>query len=179
MMLASQFGIIPLAGSIAVGLIFLESGFGKLRHRKLLPGIVANYRLLPAGLVGPFSVTLPSVEIMIGAALLVNLAPATNMAGASLLGLFALAMAINLGRGRRDISCGCGRPDLGHRISWELVLRNLALAALLLVPRPSTAGLTPLDVGMAIAAGLGIYLVYALFEAIARLAATSQALSRR
>ena len=179
MTLASQFGMIPLAGSIAVGLVFLESGFGKFRHRKLLPGIVANYRLLPAGLVGTFSLILPSAELVVGGALLANLAPAANIAGASLLGLFALAMAINLGRGRRDISCGCGRPDLSHRIGWELVLRNLAMAVLLLVPQPSTAGLTPLDVGMAIAAGLGIYLVYALFEAIARLAATSQALSRR
>jgi hypothetical protein len=32
---------------------------------------------------------------------------------------------------------------------------------------------------MVIAAGFGLYLAYALFEAISRLAATSQALSRR
>jgi hypothetical protein len=179
MTFASQFAIIPLAGAVAVGLIFLESGFSKLRHRRLLPGIVANYRLLPDGLVAPFSALLPFVEIVLGAALLANLAPAAPIAGASLLGLFALAMAINLGRGRRDISCGCGRPELGHRIGWGLVLRNVVLAALLVAPRPSAAGLTPLDVAMAIAAGFGLYLAYALFEAISRLAATSQALSRR
>jgi 1,4-dihydroxy-2-naphthoate octaprenyltransferase len=42
-------------------------------------------------------------------------------------------MAINLGRGRRDIDCGCFATVLRQRLSWPLVLRNLLLAALALL----------------------------------------------
>ncbi|WP_289141256.1 MauE/DoxX family redox-associated membrane protein [uncultured Brevibacillus sp.] len=47
--------------------------------------------------------------------------------GGLLLILYSVAIAINLLRGRRDISCGCGGVAGNHPISWLLVLRNLLL----------------------------------------------------
>jgi len=52
---------------------------------------------------------------------------------AGLLGLYALAMAINLFRGRNHIDCGCSGPsDRTQIISWSLVKRNLVLVLLAL-----------------------------------------------
>ena len=56
------------------------------------------------------------------------------VSAASLLILFAVAMAINIRRGRRHIDCGCFQSALKQTLSWILVARNAALALLLAVP---------------------------------------------
>ena len=59
--------------------------------------------------------------------------PATRHFGAALaialLVMFALAMAINLVRGRTEIDCGCFKSGLRQTVSGWLVGRNLLLAA--------------------------------------------------
>jgi hypothetical protein len=50
-----------------------------------------------------------------------------------LLVLYAIAMAINLARGRRHIDCGCAGPAARRSISGRLVARNVILATLALV----------------------------------------------
>ncbi len=48
--------------------------------------------------------------------------------------LYALAMGINLLRGRIHIDCGCGGPLAARKtISWPLVLRNLVLTVMTLL----------------------------------------------
>uniref|UniRef100_UPI0003B55052 MauE/DoxX family redox-associated membrane protein n=1 Tax=Novosphingobium sp. B-7 TaxID=1298855 RepID=UPI0003B55052 len=64
---------VALTGRIAtvgVGLVFLTAAAGKLRHRVLLPGVIANYRLLPPALVAPVASALPVAELVLGAWLL-------------------------------------------------------------------------------------------------------------
>ena len=57
------------------------------------------------------------------------LPPAPFAAGAAaLLGLYGLAMAINLGRGRDTIDCGCHGFSGRQRMAGWMVLRNLLLA---------------------------------------------------
>lgn len=113
-----------LAGILAAG------GSSKLAEPLAFAGVVANYRLLPTGLVAPFAFALPVVEVGTALGLLL---PATRPAAAGLaaglLLLFAAAMAINLLRGRGDIDCGCHAGPMRQRIGWPLVVRNLALAA--------------------------------------------------
>ena len=48
----------------------------------------------------------------------------------SLFVLYAVAISINLFRGRRHIDCGCGGD--GTAIGWGLVVRNVVLAGLAL-----------------------------------------------
>ena len=93
------------------------------------------------------------------------LAAATLMA---LLVLFAAAMAINLGRGRSDIDCGCFIGVQKQRISWALVVRNLVLAGfgLMLLVEETGRALAPLD-WVTIGAAAGSLLL--LHEAIGRL----------
>ncbi|WP_298194064.1 MauE/DoxX family redox-associated membrane protein [Novosphingobium sp.] len=172
--------VLGYAGAVGVGLVFLGAGQAKLRHTDLLGGVIANYRLLPTALVAPVAAVLPWLELVVGIGLMIGtwlFAPVAI----GLLVIFAAAMGINIVRGRREIDCGCGRSDLRQPLSWLLVGRNLALAALLalcLVFVPET-GLAPMDRAVAYAGGIAVYLLYLLFNAIGALAASPLAAQRR
>jgi Methylamine utilisation protein MauE len=116
------------AAAIGLGGLFLWSGIAKL-YRGNVVGAIEDYRLLPDFAVRPFASLLPWLELGIGIALLTGFIPALALWLATvLLGLFAIAMAINLLRGRRT-ACGCqGRAD--EMVAWPLVARNAFLATL-------------------------------------------------
>jgi hypothetical protein len=161
-----------LAACVLVALLFLAAGIDKLRHRDLLPGVIANYRLLPEALVAPAAWLLPPVELAVAAGLLLGplagfgLMPA--LAATGLLLLFAAAMAINIGRGRRHIDCGCGHAGLRQQLGWGQVLRNLVLAAGLAMGLavPSAAGLGGAELAMAMISGLVGWLLLLLFQSL-------------
>lgn len=114
-----------------VALVFLSAAIAKMRNWPIFQGVVANYRLLPQVLVGPVTYALPPVEAAIGILLPTGLfAPWTEAAAAWLLVAFAVAMGINLLRGRRHIDCGCFQGTLKQPLSWTLVSRNALLALL-------------------------------------------------
>ncbi|MBT2187284.1 methylamine utilization protein MauE [Sphingobium sp. H33] len=177
--MATALSVTGLAASIGIGLIFTTAGIVKLRHRRLLPGVIANYRLLPDALVSPAATLLPLAEILIGAALIAGLRPVPALLGIALLGLFALAMAINILRGRSHISCGCGRPELSQSLSWTLVLRNLLFGAALLLRLPELATLAGIDLVTAVAAGLSLALLAALMSSIGAIGTAPALASRR
>jgi uncharacterized membrane protein YphA (DoxX/SURF4 family) len=60
---------VGLAGAFG-WLVFVHAGLSKLRHRDVLPGVIANYRLLPDALVAPVAAVLPWAELVLGLALL-------------------------------------------------------------------------------------------------------------
>jgi hypothetical protein len=164
--LQTALSVTGLAGSIGIGLILAGAGFTKLRHRRLLPGVIANYRLLPAALVVPAATLLPWAEVLLGAALIVGIRPLPVLLGIGLLAVFAAAMAINLMRGRAHISCGCGRPELSQSLSWALVARNLLLCAVLSLRLSDMGAVHGIDLVTAIAAGMSLALLTALTGAI-------------
>jgi len=135
-----------IALRLLLALVFLVAGAGKLGHREELEGVIANYRVLPRALAGPFSRVLGPLEILIGLALLAGslASPLAETAAALLLGAFALAMGINLRRGRAHIDCGCFRGTLRQTLRIELVLRNLLLVAAAalcaFMPTPAASG---------------------------------------
>ena len=47
----------------------LLAALGKLTHWRILPGVIANYRLLPRAALAPAALLLPPVELVLGAAL--------------------------------------------------------------------------------------------------------------
>jgi putative oxidoreductase len=115
-----------LAARFVLAFVFLFAGI-----RKVLAGnlgsTVERYRLLPATVVRPVSVTLPIVEATAGFSLAVGFAIAqTSALMGTMLALFSVAVGINLARGR-IIPCGCLGDDK-QAISWGLVVRNVALA---------------------------------------------------
>lgn len=122
----------PLLVAAAIGLIVLVFARALLHKASDFEGFrqtVEDYRVVPAALAGPAAIGLGAVEALAVVGLIV---PATREAAAlgaiGLLGLYAVAMALNLVRGRTSIDCGCGGP--GQSISWTLVARNAVLAAI-------------------------------------------------
>lgn len=178
---AAQLGVLGYAASLGVGLVFTQTASAKLRSTQLFAGVLANYRLLPGFLIAPAALLLPFAEWMVGFGLMLDHASLFAPVAMALLLLFAVAMGINIARGRREIDCGCGRSDLRQPLSWLLVVRNVLLAALLL-PYLGTVpaiGLNLVNRAIAMAGGIAIYLLYLLFNAIGALAASPLAASRR
>jgi hypothetical protein len=130
--ITSQIGAqLAVAIRTLLALVFLAAALGKMRHWLAFQGVLANYRLLPEKLIAPVAYMLPPVE----AALAVWLAadpgsPGAPAAAAVLLLVFAVAMGINLRRGRRYIDCGCFQSTLAQTLSSALVARNVGLALL-------------------------------------------------
>ena len=157
-----------MAASVVCALLFLVAGVDKLRHRALLPGVIANYRLLPEALVAPASALLPVVELVVAAGLLLGVTPWAPVAAMALLLVFAAAMAINIRRGRHHIDCGCGHAALRQPLNWGQVVRNLLLAAMLTpaLLAARTAPLSGADLAVAMAAGAVLYMLMMLFAAL-------------
>lgn len=166
--------LLGVAASVAVALLLAVAGIDKLRHRDLLPGVIANYRLLPDALVAPAAALLPGVELLVAAGLLLGFAPLAPMVAIALLLVFAAGMAINIGRGRRHIDCGCGHVGLRQQLGWSHVARNLVLAtALLPALAAGRAHLGMADAALGAAAGVALYLLLLMFSALGALAASA------
>lgn len=170
--------LIGLTGAFGLGLILTHAAIAKLRHRAVLAGVVANYRLVPEVLVGPVAHALPLVELALGLALLAGGQRLAVAPAALLMLVFAGAMAINLRRGRSHIDCGCGGPQLRQTLSWALVWRNVALAAIVSLRLLPSAPASVFDLGTAIAGGAALFLTTLLFNAIGTLTASPLALRR-
>ncbi len=123
-----------LAIDLFAALILVRAAIGKARDLAAFEGALDGYRLLPFWSLPAAKIGFPVVEAVIAAALLIPpLRALAGYAAAGLLTLFAAAMAINLIRGRREIDCGCGGPGSRQTLSWGLVIRNLLIAAALVI----------------------------------------------
>jgi hypothetical protein len=142
--------IIGLGPALAAGVllpVFLSSVHHKIGDGPAFVETVRQYELLPAGLVKPAYLLLVAIEtaILVGLVFAATRLPALGSA-ALLLALYGAAMAVNLARGRAEISCGCGG---GETIAWRMVARNGFLASL-------ATGCLVLPVGEAVPAVAGI-----------------------
>ncbi|MHB8600241.1 MAG: MauE/DoxX family redox-associated membrane protein [Ktedonobacteraceae bacterium] len=122
------------------GLILLSSGTGKLVHSQQFRQSIQDYHLVPSKLEArlPVSIVLsfviPIAELLASLGLLSGFWLVSSVVLAvSLFVVFSGAMAINLLRGRHDLSCHCGGVVGNHLISWWLVVRNVLFVASLLV----------------------------------------------
>lgn len=153
------------AGRVCIGIIFLLAAVQKARAWRLLPGVMANYRLLPGWAVLPAAALLPPLELLLAISLLsAQLWPWPELMAIALLMLFAGAIAINVAWGRVYIDCGCGQAFLAQHLSRPLVARNLVLVTLLLPSLMPPAPVPMPALLSAVAAGLGFFLLYLLFN---------------
>ncbi|HEX4178601.1 MAG TPA: MauE/DoxX family redox-associated membrane protein, partial [Rhizomicrobium sp.] len=83
--------------------------------------------------------------------------------------VFALAMGINIRRGRDRIDCGCGETFLRQTLSWTLVMRNGLLAVMLTPPLAMTARMSMPLALTGVVAGAALFLLYLLFNILAAL----------
>lgn len=156
---------VAVLASLFLGIVLVAAALPKLRHPDEFQGVVTNYRLLPSFLVAPFSRLLPWVELACAVALMMT--PVRETAAWVATGLFvmfALALAINVGRGRTHIDCGCvRRPTSMSRIGMFHVLRALALAGISLYAAMnpvSVAGISVVSWLMGLAAAALLAMLY-------------------
>jgi len=149
--------------SLSLALLLAVSAMHQLRAAGQWPQMIANYRLLPASLVRPVALSLPLIELACALALLVpRTCPAGALATALLLASFALAMHVNIRRGRTALDCGCAGARPGQGIAGWMVARNLLLAGLallLLSPAPERT-LSMLEIVAAVGTVATLALLY-------------------
>lgn len=128
-MLDPDIGILIVA---AIAMLLASASLQKWRALREFEGVLAAYRLLPDWGLVPLARLLPALELAIAAGLAsVAARPWSALAGAALLLAYAGAIAINLGRGRVDLDCGCAGPGARRPIALWMVVRNVLLAVLL------------------------------------------------
>jgi len=167
--------VVILRASLA--LLFVVAAAHKLRDPEPFRAVLDAYALLPARLAGVAARALPALELVCALALATpRFASAGAVLAAALLALYALAMTVNLLRGRRDLDCGCMGPGAGRKIGGALVLRNaLLLAAALACLLPARArSLTWVD---ACTVPFAVAALAALYAAIEQLLATAPRLA--
>lgn len=151
-----------VAGLVGAGALAKLGRPGRFRRT------LHDYRLLPEAAVAPAGRAVPVVEIALaGMLLLLPFAAMPRLGAAAMLLSFAMAMAVNLLRGRAHIDCGCGSRE--QPIGWLLVARNVALAAG--VAAAPVVAVPPLLAAQALAAGLLVALLAAAFPALKGIAA--------
>ncbi len=117
--------------SLLLSWVFLSAAWHKLRRPDRFRVVLDNYRLLPFPAHALHALVLGLAEAAIGAGLLIASTRTTAATAAIVvLAAYALAIGLNLVRGRREIDCGCSGPGAEQPISWHLVARNCLLAAL-------------------------------------------------
>lgn len=112
-----------------LAVVLLAAGIGKLSDRPAFVEVIHSFRILPARLSRALALSLPWLEVVIGAALALGLW--TRLAAATavvLLAVFSVAIAVNLVRGNA-LECNCFGPLYRGRISGWSLLRNAVLAA--------------------------------------------------
>ena len=110
--------------------IFARAVYAKVRFPKEFADALHGYQLVPENLASGFAGALLALECALVPALLVSAAaPYAAAIAAGVLCLYALAIGINLWRGRRDIDCGCSGPAARQTLHEMLVVRNLVYAA--------------------------------------------------
>jgi uncharacterized membrane protein YphA (DoxX/SURF4 family) len=143
--------------------VFASAALPKLADLPTFAAVVHNYRILPRLLVKPFAYVLPAVEVAVAVLLLL---PATRPVGAAaaslLLGIFAVAISLNIRRGRTEIDCGCFNSSLRQPISGWIVLRNvmLVLVAAVCLPAVGTRAFGGFDACVALLASSALAALY-------------------
>lgn len=112
---------------IFLAFIFIYAGVEKISNPSAFSQAIANYKLLPIGLVNIFALGLPWIEVISGILLLFGILVKENSFIISLLlAVFIGAIIISLARGL-DITCGCFGTINGSKIGVIKILENLGL----------------------------------------------------
>jgi hypothetical protein len=115
------------------GMLLLASSLAKLASPWKFAEAVRGFELVPISVVPVVARSIPASEGLLGVALLLaavlrqSLLDLAAVLAMALFSVFGLAVAINLLRGRKKISCGCFASDEETEISWWLVGRNVLL----------------------------------------------------
>lgn len=111
-----------------LGILFLYAGVVKVADPHGFAQALYNYHILPGWMINPVAIILPSVELVVGALLLVGIwTQGGALLASALLAIFAVALGISLIRGL-DIVCGCfSTSSSAESITWLYLVRDIIL----------------------------------------------------
>jgi uncharacterized membrane protein YphA (DoxX/SURF4 family) len=119
-----------IVARVSVGLLLVIGGLGKMASVTRFRDVVSAYDILPSSTVMFVSLCLPVLEFAVGVCLIFRVwTPIGDLAAVGLFLVFSSAIAVNLARGRTQLSCGCFGGG-SYKLAWYLVTRNLMLASL-------------------------------------------------
>ena len=131
---------VALFCEILIAAVFLTSGGAKLLNLQSFVETVRRFELLPDSLARFVGYVLPFTEVMLGLLLLVDFYRVLLLGIAvALLLTFSFGMAVNLIRGKTDISCGCFGSSK-ESLTWFLVVRNVVIIGVALTASLTAAG---------------------------------------
>ena len=126
--------VVGAACRLLIGGVFIYTSLPKLLRPDEFAHLVSGYRILHPDMVNLVGITLPWIELMAGAFLVIGVLPQSSAALiAGMLALFIGAGALALARGL-EIDCGCFFPIGGDRLTWGTLIRDGLLLALALQP---------------------------------------------
>ena len=161
--------VFSLIVSYAAAAVLLHGAWHKWQERELFAAALQNYALIPEVAVPSASNLLIASEATIGFLLCIPMAkPIAQGAGFLLLLVVSAAVAVNLLRGRTEISCGCGGGSGDQQISWGLILRNSLFVLLLGLAALPTVARTLISIDYLIV-GLGVAMLAGLYAAASQL----------
>jgi hypothetical protein len=109
-------------------LLFAAAAWHKLADLTAFRIVLYDYRVLPPAWVTPATALVIVVELALAAALpWAASAPVAAPIAMALLAAYAIAIGINLARGRRTLECGCAPSAYRQPLSEWLLLRNAVL----------------------------------------------------
>ncbi len=130
-----------------LGALFVGAAWHKIASPSTFALDVATYDILPLALVNLTAITLPWIEIVAGALLLLGFRiRAASILVSGMMALFLVALALALVRGL-DMSCGCFASQGAEEdpISWLTAARDLAWLALSVLVLVADRGRLSLD----------------------------------
>lgn len=133
-------------------LVLLIAGASKLNDLHGFSQQVVMYKVLPSTLAHGVGHLLPRFEVALGAAML--FAPTVSVLAAALFIGFALAVGLNVLRGRTELRCACFGVRGARTVTWTHVLTNIsfALAAGWSAAVHRSPSLSELQIGVSIVA---------------------------
>ena len=137
--------VLTLVLRVLLGATLVVTGALKVGHAAELAAAIAGFRLLPPEIVGPMSVALPYVELMLGAYLIVGLFTRVSAVVAAVqFIIYAGAIASAVLR-HIPATCGCFGPHDTATADWPHVAFDLALALVAVVIAAGAPGAFAID----------------------------------
>jgi uncharacterized membrane protein YphA (DoxX/SURF4 family) len=118
---------------LALAVVFIWSGWVKLKEPLQFAVAITGYKILPDGYAFPIATWFPWLEIALGVLLLSGFKIRWSaIASAALMLFFIVLLSVTLFRG---IETNCGCFGFGERITWKTIIRDgsLLIPALFLV----------------------------------------------
>lgn len=123
---------------IYVALVFILSGLDKINDLETFAISISNYKLIPITFINILAITIPWIELISGAFLLLGIFIKENsIIIFGLLTIFTSAIIVAVMRGL-DIDCGCMGTSDGQRVGIFKIIENtlLIFATLLSIRYP-------------------------------------------